>query len=164
MRRVLLVLFATLPVYAYADVVWPALYLEQGLTSWASICAGLVVEFFFIRKIFSLTIKKALIVDVTANAASVALGIILIPLVGLIWEIFPGLIINHWLDWGTFNPITWTATFLLACLINALIESSVITTLFKLPVGPKALFWLFTANIISVGIAVGHLWLYPARF
>ena len=154
-------LLVSLPVQA--DVVWPALYLEIRLFSWWAIGLGLLVEFFFIWKVFSLSPKRALLADVAANTASALLGVVLIPLAGIAWEVFPGLAFYHLLNMGTFNPITWGATFALACLINALLESYVLKRFFKLPFTKKIFFWLTLANAFSVGIAFGSLWWKPVQ-
>ncbi|MEW6563351.1 MAG: hypothetical protein AB1400_09000 [Pseudomonadota bacterium] len=98
-------MLASLP--AQADVVWPALYLETRLFSWWAIGLGLMAEFFFIWKVFSLSPKQALLADIAANTASALLGVLLIPLAGIVWEVFPGLAFYHLFNMGTFNPITW---------------------------------------------------------
>ena len=42
-----------LAVPTYADVVWPALYLETRIFTWWAMALGLVIEFFFVRWLFS---------------------------------------------------------------------------------------------------------------
>jgi hypothetical protein len=157
----LIVFLVSLP--AQADVVWPALYLETRLFSWWAIGLGLIVEFFFIWKIFALAPAWALWAAVAANAASALLGVVLIPLAGIVWEIFPGLAFYHFFNMGTFNPVTWGATFIFACLINALLESQVLKRFFKLPATIKTFSWLALANAFSVGIAFGSLWWMPVQ-
>lgn len=154
-------LLVSLP--TYADVVWPALYLETRLFSWWTIGLGLVVEFFFIWKVFALSPIRALVADLSANAASTLLGAILIPLAGIAWEIFPGLAFYQLLNMGTFNPVTWGATFIFACLINAWLENLVLKNFFKLPFTRKTFSWLSVANAFSVGIAFGSLWWKPVQ-
>ncbi|WP_298661330.1 hypothetical protein [uncultured Thiothrix sp.] len=148
---------------ARADVVWPALYLETRLFSWWAIGLVLVVEYLFIRYVFAITPRKALIADVSANAASAVLGVLLIPLAGVAWEVFPGLAFYHLLNVGTFNPVTWAATFAMACLINAALESFVLKRAFGLPFTRRTFWWLVLANAFSVGIAFGSLWLHPVH-
>ena len=116
-----------------------------------------MVEFFFIWKVFSLPPAKALLADIAANTASALLGVVLIPLAGMGWEFFPGLILSKLFHIGTFNPIKWSATYVLACLINALLESYTLELLFKLPFTRKTFSWLVLANSISVGIAFANL-------
>jgi hypothetical protein len=149
---------------ALADVVWPALIVESRILSWWVIGFGLIVEFFFVRWLFSLPWSRAALATVTANAVSAILGIPLIPLSGIIWELFPGSIYMALLKWGTFNPITWTATFLLSCLITTAIEALVYKKAFRLTVRRREFSWLFVANAISVGAAFVSLWFHPPRF
>lgn len=156
-------LLPLLPSLAHANVVWPALYLETRLFSWWAIGLGLVAEFFFIWKVFGLTPKRALAADLSANTASALLGIILIPLAGVVWEVFPGMVLYPLLNWGTFNPLTWAATFVIACLINALLESFVLKCFFQLPFNRRTFSWLTVANAFSVGIAFGSFWLKPVE-
>lgn len=142
---------------AMADVVWPALYLETRVLAWWTIALGLLVEFLIVRPLFALPYKKAVVVTLAANAVSTVAGILLIPLAGLVWEIFPGLLYMKIPGWSTFNPITWTASFVFACLINTVIEALVYNRGFKLVVRRRQWFWLFVANAASVGMAMGSL-------
>ena len=74
-----------IPARFYADVVWPALILETHLLSILPISAGLLVEWFALRfGGFALGWKKAAYVDLGMNAVSTAVGILAIPLTGLI--------------------------------------------------------------------------------
>jgi hypothetical protein len=150
---------AVLP--ATADVVWPALYLETRLFTWWTIGLGLLVEFFIVRWLFALPIGKAAIATVVANAVTAIAGVPLIPLAGIIWEFFPGMLYTGPLHWGTFNPITWVATFLLACLVTTAIEALVYRYGFKLRVGLREFVWLTIANSLSVGVAFASLFIFP---
>jgi len=144
-----------------ADVVWPALFLETRLWSVWAIVAGLLVEFAVLRWAFDLEPRRALVVDVGMNAASALLGAILIPLAGIIWEIFPGLVVYRVFHIGTFNPGTWAATFVFAVLITSWIERLVIARFFKIPVSRRLFAWLCAANTVSVGIAFVSLLIKP---
>ena len=144
---------------ARADVVWPALFLEARLVTWWAVTTGLVVEYLFVRKLFGFGTGKAILVDVCMNAASTLLGILLIPIAGIAWEYFPGILLYTAFDVGTFNPITWIATFLLAVAINAGLESLVIRWAFKTRVGRRGFWGLFLANAVSVGVAFGSLFM-----
>lgn len=148
---------------ATADVVWPALYLETRLFSWWAIGVGLVAEYLFVRWLFRLSIQRSAIATLAANGVSAIAGILLIPLAGVIWELFPGSIYMRVLHWGTFNPITWAATFVLACLINTFIEATVYIRGCKLLVRRREFWWLFVANAVSVGLAFITLFLVPVE-
>jgi hypothetical protein len=162
-RKLLITLLALFPVAAYANVVWPALYLETRLFSWWAIGIGLVVEFFFVRWLFGLAVKQAIVAALSANLVSAVLGLLLIPLAGLFWELLPGSVINWVLGWGTFNPLTWIATFFIGCLVNALLEGAVYKKWFvkSFRFKSKQFGWLIIANAISVGVAFASLWVYP---
>jgi hypothetical protein len=144
-----------------ADVVWPSLLIEGRLVTVVAIVVGLGVELIAVRYFFNVGWKRAAIVDVAMNAASTILGIVLIPLSGFLWEIFPGSVIYKLFNWGTFNPVTWTASVLLAALVNTAVESQVVRFGFNIKV-TKVRFWiLFLANLVSVGVAVASLVLSP---
>jgi hypothetical protein len=154
---VLALLLVAIP--ARADMVWPALYLETRIVTWWTIGLGLIVEYLFIRRLFGFDIKKAIIVDVLMNLTSTLLGILLIPLAGLAWEFFPGIVIYKVFNIGTFNPGTWAMTFLFAVAINTALESCVIRWGFKTKVSKRKFWGLFVANAISVGVAFASLFI-----
>jgi hypothetical protein len=146
-----------------ADMVWPALILEQRLISVIPICIGLVVEWLALRfGGFGLSWKRAAIVDVAMNAVSAVVGIPVIPLLGLAWEVVPGQLLYR-LNIGTFNPITWLATLVIATVVTALIEAGVVAWGFKLAITRKRFGVLFLANGASIGIAFASLLLHPPR-
>ena len=140
-----------------ANVVWPALLLQNRLVTWWAIALGLIIEYFLVWKLTDFDYKKSLIVDVAMNAASALLGIVLIPLAGFLWEFFPGILLLKFLQLSTFNPITWFATFILATAINAAVETGVIVKLFKAPIGKIGFWWLCMGNALTVGIALVSL-------
>ena len=165
MRRIAIWILMLCPIVAHANVVWPALYLETRLFSWWSISIGLLVEYLFVRKLFMVAPQKAVLATITANAASAILGILLIPLAGIVWEVFPGLLFYHLLQVDTFNPITWCATFLIACAVNVALEGLVYKKTFKLNFLFKSriFFWFMLANTASVGIATASLIINPVQ-
>lgn len=145
----------------FADVVWPALYLENRILTWWAIGIGLIIEFIFVSYLFKTSPAKAALMTLTANGASTIIGIILIPILGIVWELFPGIIIYKVFNIGTFNPITWTATFIIATLSNGAIETLSYKWIFKQRI-TKTVFWLIClANLFSVGIALATVFLYP---
>lgn len=152
-----------MPALAHADVVWPALYLETRLFSWWAISIGLIAEVIFVKWLFAIPMKKAAIVTTVANVASSVAGILLIPLAGIVWEIVPGLLYMKALNWGTFNPITWAATFVLACLVNTAIESLVYHRGYKFSIKRYEFGWIFIANAVSVAVALGSLFVFPIQ-
>ncbi len=133
------------------------------MVTWWSIGMGLLVEYLFVRQLTGFDIKKSIIVNLTMNVASSLLGIILIPLAGVGWEIFPGIVIYKLFNMGTFNPITWTATFFIAVFVNAWIENFVIKKVFKKNLGWRGFWWLALANAVSVGIAFISILVVPLK-
>jgi hypothetical protein len=110
-----------------ADMVWPALILEQRILSVLPIAAGLAVEWLVLwRADFGLSWKRAAVVDLAMNTVSTGAGIVTIPVLGFLWEIFPGLVIYKLFNIGTFNPGTWLATFVMAVLATTSIEAGVV--------------------------------------
>ena len=146
---------------ALADMVWPALILETRLFSWWAITVGLVAEYLFVRVFFRRSIQSSVVATLAANAASSLAGVVLIPLAGIVWEFFPGVIYMTLLSWGTFNPITWAATFALACAVNTLIETQVYARGFAWGIGRREFLGIFVANAVSVGVALGSLVMVP---
>jgi hypothetical protein len=144
---------------AYADLIWPAVYLVGEMLAWWSIVTGLVVEYLFVRYLTGFSIRKSFIVDLAINLASSLLGVILIPIAGIIWEIFPGVLLYKVFYVGTFNPGTWAATFFFAVFINAFIENFVIKKFFKCKLGWRGFWWLSLANGLSVILCFISLYL-----
>lgn len=154
MRRTLAVLLLAVPTLAMANMVWPALYLTGGLYTWWVIAIGLAIEFIAIRRLFMLSPSKAALVDISANAVSALLGVVLIPLSGVIYELFPGLLINWAFSWGTFNPVAWLATVLLAAAVNLFVEGQVMKRIFRLTLSRRTKLVLYATNLATVTLAL----------
>ena len=77
-----------------ADMVWPALVLEERILSAVPIAAGLVVEWLTLwLGGFGLSWKKAAGVDIVMNVVSTGAGVVVMPFLGLVWEVFPGTVL-----------------------------------------------------------------------
>ena len=146
-----------------ANVVWPALILEGRLLTWWAIAAGLAVEFVALRYRLGLTSRVALRADLLMNAVSTAAGVVLIPAAGVAWEFLAELTIYPVLQVGTFNPVTWVATCLLAALVNAGVEGAVLRMAFGVRFRWVVFLTLFVANMASVGLAFASLSAMPVR-
>jgi hypothetical protein len=145
-----------------ADVVWPALFLEMRLLSWWVILLGLLVEWPFVRMLTQFPWKKAFIADAAMNAASTVLGILLLPLFGLlIWEPIGEATFYHRFNVGTFNPVSWVAALLFAMVLSAGIESLTLRIAFKQRLGARGFLWLCVANSISAGLAFWSVFRFP---
>lgn len=148
-----------------ADFVWPALVLEQRILSIVPILTGLFLEWLALWfGGFGLSWKRAALADCVMNAASMAAGTILIPLLGFLWEVFPGSVLYKAFRIGTFNPGTWLATFGMAVLATTAVEAAVLKLGFRLALGTRRLMILTLANVVSVGIAFVSLWIHPPRW
>ncbi len=158
MKNLLIIFFTVLfllnPHTSFCDVVWPALYFEGSLLTWWVIALGLVIElpfyYFTVNKILIKSLHAVLI----SNAISAVIGIVLIPLLGIIWEIFPGIIMYKFFNIGTFNPVTYIATFFLAIVSNAIIEFLALRGIYKITFVRKKCLLIFMANLLSVSIAL----------
>jgi hypothetical protein len=151
------------PAVARADIVWPGVVLETGLMSLWVIALGLLIEVAFVWWLFRLTLRRAAFVATIANIASAVLGVVLVPIAGLVWAIFPGFLVERLLHVGTFNAFTWTGTFLLAALVSTGIECAVYVRAFKLCVRRREFAWLYLANAISTGAALVSVVLSPPQ-
>jgi len=149
---------------ARADVLWPALVVEERLFSALPIAFGLAVEILVLWLFLAMPWRRAASAGIAMNVASVSLGLALVPLSGLLWEVFPGIALFKLFNIGTFNPGTWVATFVLACGVNALVEAGVLRWAFGVAFSKRLLVILAVANAASVGIAYGSLWLRPAAY
>ncbi len=158
--------FGQLPVSSMiADLVWPALLVEQRLLGVIPIMAGLIAEWIALYfGGFELTWKRALVVDIVMNLVSSVIGIFLLPAMGFMWELFPGIILQKALHYGTFNPVTWSGTFLIAILATSAVEGAVMNWGFKILFSRRRIIILCLANTVSVGFAYASLWIHPPRF
>jgi hypothetical protein len=150
---VLTAALALIPVAAHADMVWPALFLEPRLVSVPIIALGYLVEALVLNRAFAMAWPKALLVSAVVNAISAAIGVIAIPLAGIGWEIFPGILLYQAFNMGTFNPLTWTASLVLATGITTAIEVGCLRWIFKVPASHRTWAIWFLANLVSVGLA-----------
>ena len=146
--------FVMAPRVIGADVVWPALYFEGSLLVWWVIAAGLVMEFPFYYLTADRTFPRSLFALMICNLISTLAGILLIPLLGILWEFFPGLLLYRVFNLGTFNPITYGATFLLAVAANSFIEVLCLKKIYTITFTKKKYAFIVTANLLSVGLAL----------
>ena len=133
------------------------------MRSLSPILTGLIFELLILRYIFPMTLAKALLVDIAMNAASALAGAVIIPLVGLLWEIFPGMVIYPIFHMGTFNPLTWAATCLMATFVSTGIEVFVVTKAFSFETTKRRFWSIALANAGSTAIAWASLLMHPAR-
>ncbi len=147
-----------------ANLVWPSMLLTGRIVAVIPIAAGLAVELIYLRRCTSLRGIRCLWADLSMNLASALLGLGLIPLSGLGWELLACVTINPLMGVGTFNPVTWVASFILAVITNAFVEGYVLWRWFGLILGRRG-FWLLAAvNLVTVGIAAISIVIDPPKF
>ncbi len=147
-----------------ANLVWPSLLLTGRIVAVVPIVVGLVVEFFHLRYFTALRGTRCLWADVSMNLGSALLGLGLIPLSGLGWELIAGFTIHPLMGVGTFNPLAWTVSVLLAAIVNAFVEGYILWRWFEVTLGRRG-FWLLAAvNLITVGIAAISIIIDPPKF
>ena len=147
-----IILFST---PAFADVVWPSLYIVGGMLSVYVIVAGLFIEWLFVKFFTNTSWKKSGLITFLMNLITCLLGIILIPISGLLIEF-----IMYPVSPVTFHWSHWLMSYLVIILMNTLIEGLVIKLTLKQKF--KSVFWwLFGANTISVLICVLYMTLKP---
>ena len=151
-------------IYALADVVWPALLFASYERGVAAIVTGLIAEFLVLRYVFPMDWKKAVLVDATMNFASSLVGAFAIPLGGLLWELYPGVLIYKMLNTGTFNPITWAATCVMAIFISTGIETCVVRYAFHFQITKRRFWAVALANLLCTIIAYLSMIKHPPQF
>jgi len=146
-----------------ANVVWPSLFLTQRLSAWWIIGAGLVIEWAFVRRLTQTSILRSAIMTVVMNIVSTTVGILGIPLSGLLWELIASITIQPIFNWGTFNPVTWLISCVLAASLNTVLEVATLRLLFKISWTKKLFWWLAVANFITVGMAIISIMIIPPK-
>ena len=154
-KIILAAAFLLLPLAASANLIWPSIYIVEQYYVWYVILIGLLIEIAAAHKFLKTSWKKSTLVMVAANAISALLGLLLIPVSGLLVEIltipFGG---------GTFGLLNWILDYLCAVLVNACVEGLALKWIFKYPFKPNFL-WLFVANLVSVLICIISLCFNP---
>jgi hypothetical protein len=130
----------------YANMTWPSLYILEGMMTWWIIAAGIIIEFIFIKIFTRDGFKKSIIMDISMNTISALVGIVAIPLSGILVEL-----IFIPFDTGTFHISHWILDYLFTILCNTAIESLVLKIIFK-KIYKEIFWWIFCANIFSVMI------------
>jgi hypothetical protein len=134
----------------FADVVWPALLLEQKLFGVIPIATGLLAEWLVLLYAFHLGWKRAALIDVSMNLVSSLFGLLLIPVAGL-FGVFLGRGI-------------WVYTFGVTVMITTGIEAGVVNWIFKVPVDRRGFYWLLVGNCASVAMAFALMFLRTPRY
>lgn len=130
----------------YADIVWPSAYIVLGMLSAKVIIAGLLIEIFFVKFFTNISWLKAGLISFVMNLITCLLGIILIPISGILIELITPF-------GSTFHWSHWLLSYLAVILINTIIEGLVIVLALKQDF-KKIFWWLFIANAMSVSMCI----------
>jgi hypothetical protein len=141
------------------DIAFPELLLAGRLLAWWIVVIGLAVEFPFVRLITGFPIKRCVLADLAMNAASTLIGFFFISILGLGWEL-GGL---DALGERRFAALHWGGTFLLAVIVNSVIELGVLRFGFNQKFSWRGFLWLSVANSLSVALALWSLFHDPPR-
>jgi hypothetical protein len=82
----------------------------------------------------------------------------------LAWELIASVSLLPLMNWGTFNPVTWLVSAVLAALVNAVIEVGSLRLIFKVPLSKRLFWWLAVANFITAGMALASLMIVPPKY
>ena len=140
--------FVLMPVSVSANMVWPSLYIAEGMRSWYVILIGIIIELLFVKCLLKESYLKSVFITFIMNLTSTVLGVVAIPLSGIIGEF---LMIPF--GTSTFHPTHWIMSYIFAILSNVFVEGLTIKTIFKYSF-KKIFWWLFVANAISVTICI----------
>ena len=135
---------------ANANMVWPALYIAEGMRSIWVILGGLIIEIIFIKIFIKTAWLKTILISLAMNVTSTLVGVIIIPLFGFLGEIML-IPLDGVLKLYTFHTVHWVVSCIVAAICNVLLESLCIKLMFKYKLRQN-LWWILAANIITVFI------------
>jgi len=136
-----------------ANMIWPSLYIEEGMLSLYVITGGFVIEFLCVKFCAKQEWLMAFKISALMNGVSAVVGIILIPLsgyfAGLVLVILP-------FDSNIINILFWLVSYILVVLCNVIIEGAVLDVIFFMEF-KDFIWWLIPANLFSVIMCLFHL-------
>lgn len=139
-----LLLLILIPISAKANMIWPSIFIVQQYYTWYVIVIGLVIEFFAVKIFLKSTWSKSAVIAISMNAISALVGLLLIPVSGIIVEL-----ITLPFGGGTFQLTHWIFDYIAAVFCNVLIEGLALKWIFKYSF-KQNFWWLLGANAISV--------------
>lgn len=157
MKKALPLLFIIMlcfPTVASANVIWPSIFIAEGLRSFYVIALGLLAETVIIKLFTKQSWLRCVLISVIMNMVSTLLGIILIPAIGFLGAILFGILSEYIPSIGnTFDTPLWIFSYILTIFTNVIIEG--LTTKFAAKIPFKKLFWwMLLANTVSVLICI----------
>jgi len=147
---IVLLLVIAFPTVASANVVWPSIYIAEGMRSFYVILFGLIAETVFVKLFEKQTWLRAALISIIMNTVSTLLGIILVPAVGLVGTLLLGMLSEVIPAFGnTFDSPIWIFSYILTIFTNVIVEGYTTQFAAKIPF-KKMFWWLLLANTISV--------------
>ena len=127
------ILFASLfySLNAYANVVWPGLYLASRMV-YLSIPVGLLIEGIILKLIIKKRWVYILYITLVINLISAFIGAAGALIGNLAWEFTGGQILYKLFDIGTFNPLSWSTAIIFGALASTVVESYSLKKIFKI--------------------------------
>lgn len=147
-----------------ANAIWPAIYLVAQSASLWPVVLSIIIEYFVLRYISTLSWHKALLYVVAVNGFSALIGALPLVILDLGKDFLLGTL-SEWLFGfrpGTFSVASWTATTLLASLISTSFEYLLLKPVLKVPFKfrhPWLIWWI--ANLLTAAIATIVLQCFP---
>jgi len=112
---------------AYADIVWPAIYVaDSHFHFWLLLVFGLFIEALIFFWVLKMPFRKALAISTIVNLISSTVGSFLMVLSMLGWH----LVVDNFVN-GTFAPFNLAATLILMYFGSACIEALAIKIIWK---------------------------------
>ena len=144
------------PAVAVSDVVWPAYYLAAGLVFTHAIVIGLALEWPVVRIVTGRSWRGSVVPTLVINLISATLGGVVIAVAGIMWEVLWQVYLVQRLSpgAGTFNPVTWVVTAVLAVIINSVVEAWALRGVYSVGNFRRSFHWLLAANSASVAVAM----------
>lgn len=130
------------------NLIWPSIIILGVVYSWYIILIGLIIETIAAHIFIKTGWLRSLGIMFVVNAISALIGLIFIPISGIIVEV-----LTSPFGGGTFHISHWILDYLMVVVVNTLIEGISLQCIFKYPFR-KNFWWLFGANTISVIIGV----------
>jgi hypothetical protein len=130
---------------------------------------ALIVKFFFVRRLTTLSLGKCVLADFVMNLVSVLVGIILISVALFLLQVSIGTLLDNYLNIGKFNLgaaiapfVTRTTIFLVAIVVLAWLETMTLRVIFNQGDFGQESHWKFfrqlcVANAAVVAFAFGIL-------
>ena len=122
---------------------------------------ALILKFFFVRRLTTLSLGQCILGDFVMNLVSVLVGIIIIPVAVLLWQLYIGTILDNYLNIGTFNLgvaiapfVTRIAIFLVAIVVFAWLETITLRVIFNQGDFGQESHWKFFRQLCVANAAV----------